>query len=168
MRFIKSIAVLFGASAAVAAPFDHATQKQQLEDLLTAARPFADTMLAKHAEFFPYGATMAPDGKIAAVGGYTGEEHPKSVEVITLLKEAYRRDGASGKLLACAVVYDVRIVPPGKTEKTDAIAVDLNHRDGMSVTMYFPYQIGPDKEVVFGELFASKGPDDIFPRKKEG
>lgn len=66
------------------------------------------------------------------------------------------------------MVYDVRIVPPGKAEKSDAVAVDLDHRDGMSVTMYFPYHIGADKKVVFGELFASKGADEIFPRKKEG
>jgi hypothetical protein len=168
MRFIKSIVLLFGASAAVAAPFDHATQKKQLEELLTAVRPLADKMLAEHAEFFPYGATMSPDQKITAVGGYTGDEHPKSVDVITLLKEAYRRDGATGKILACALVYDVRVVPPGQSEKTDAVAIDLDHRDGMSVTMYFPYRIDADRKVVFGELFASKGHDGIFPRKKDG
>jgi hypothetical protein len=168
MRFLKSIAVLFGASAVVAATLDHAEQKKQLEELLASALPFAETMLTKHGEFFPYGATMTPDGKIAAVGGSTGDESPKSVEVIALLKEGYRKDGASGKIMACALVYDVRTIPPGQTEKTDAVAVDLNHRDGMSVTMYYPYRIASDKKVTFGELFASKGADDIFPRKKTG
>ncbi|MCX6955248.1 MAG: hypothetical protein NTV51_24100 [Verrucomicrobia bacterium] len=166
MRIIESIAVLLGASAAVAAPVDRSAQKQQLEELLAAARPLAHTMLEQHAEFFPYGATMGLDGKITSVAGDTGDEHPRSREIITLLKRGYREQGASGKLLACALVYDVRVVPPGRTEKTDAIAVDLDHRDGMSVTMYYPYKIGSDKEVVSGEFFATQGRDDIFLRTK--
>ncbi|MGA2694103.1 MAG: hypothetical protein ABSF76_17195 [Opitutaceae bacterium] len=165
MRFIKSIAVLFGASAAVAAPLDHTMQKKQLESLIGAALPFAQTMLTNHGEFFPFGATMSPDEKISSVGADPGGEHPPSAEVIALLKGAYRKDGASGKIIACALVYDVRTVPPGSTEKSDAVAIDLNHRDGMSVTMYYPYHIDPDKKVVFGTAFAVKGPDDIFPRK---
>jgi len=165
MRFLKSVAVLFGASVVVAAPLDHATQKKQLEELLAATLPLAETMLTTHAEFFPYGATMGPDGKITSVGGYTGEEHPESAEVIALLKAVYRKEGATGKIMACALAYDVRCIPPGQTEKSDAVAVDLNHRDGMSIRMIYSYRIGADKKVVWGQLFANKGVDDIFPRK---
>jgi hypothetical protein len=63
------------------------------------------------------------------------------------------------------LAYDVRCIPPGQTEKSDAVAVDLNHRDGMSIRMIYPYRIGADKKVVWGQLFANKGVDDIFPRK---
>lgn len=164
-RLLRSLGLLFSATVATAAPFDHATQKKQLETLIGAARPFAEQMLTNHGEFLPYGATMGLDEKIGAVGGYTGEEHPKSTDVIALLKQAYRKDGAAGKLLACALVYDVRTIPPGGTEKCDAIAIDLNHRDGMSVTMLYPYRITPDKKVEYGEPFAVKGPGDIFERK---
>jgi hypothetical protein len=66
------------------------------------------------------------------------------------------------------VIYDVRIVPPGQTEKSDAVAIDLDHRDGMSVIMYFPYRLTSEKKVIWGELFASKGSNDIFPRKNGG
>ena len=168
MRFIESIAVLFGATAAFAAPLDHATQKKQLESLIGAALPFAETMLRTHGEYFPFGATMDAKGKITSVGAAPGGEHPPSTEVIALLKGAYRSQGASGKIIACALVYDVRTIPPGATEKTDAVAIDLNHRDGMSVTMYYPYHIDSDKNVVFGVAFAVKGPEDIFQRNKDG
>ena len=67
--------------------------------------------------------------------------------------------------MACALAYDVRCIPPGQTEKSDAVAVDLNHRDGMSIRMIYSYRIGADKKVVWGQLFANKGVDDIFPRK---
>ena len=122
-------------------------------------------MLKNHGEFFPYGGTMGVDEKITNVGGYTGDEHPKSVDVIKLLKGAYRRDGETGKILACALVYDVRVIPPGQTEKADAIAVDLDHKDGTSVTMIYPYRIGADKQVTFSQPFAQKGTGEIFPKK---
>jgi hypothetical protein len=140
-------------------------QKQQLESLLKVVLPFGEMMLKNHGEFYPYGATMDVDEKITNVGGYTGDEHPKFVEVIKLLKGAFRRDGATGKIVACALVYDTRFTPPGQTEKTDAMAVDLDHRDGMSVTMIYPYRIGPDKQAIFSPPFAQKGSAEIFPKK---
>jgi hypothetical protein len=124
-------------------------------------------MLQGQGEYFPYGATMGPEGKITNVGGYTGEEHPKSSQVITFLKAAFRKEGELGKIVACALVYDVRTVPPGATEKSDAVAIDLNHCDGMSVTMMYPYHINTDKKVVFGQPFAVKGAGDIFPKEKK-
>ena len=159
MSFLKSI---FG--NARPAPLDQATQKRQLEELFTATLPFAKTMLTKHGEFLPYGATMNPAEKISPVGGYTGEEQSKSGDVIALLKDAYRQDGASGKIMACALAYDARVIPPGQTEKTDAVAIAVDHRDGMSLTLFSPYRIEADKTVTFGQLFATKGLQEIFPK----
>ena len=59
----------------------------------------------------------------------------------------------------------IRNQPPGAIEKSDAIAIKLNHRDGMSVTMLYPYRVAPNEKVVFGEPFARKGAEDIFPVK---
>ena len=157
--------VMFVAQTLVAGPLDQKMQKQQLESLLKAAVPFGEQMLKNHGEFFPYGATMGIDEKITCVGGYTGDERQKSDEVIKLLKDSYRREGAAGKIMACALVFDVRIIPPGQSEKTDAIQVNLDHRDGMSVTMFYPYRIGSDKQVTFSQPFAQKGNEEIFPKK---
>jgi hypothetical protein len=166
MGFLRSILALFvGASAAVADPKNTETQKQELERLLGAALPFAEQMLTNHGEFYPYGATMDAKGKITSVGRYTGDEHPKSTEVIDLLKGAYRRAGETEKIMACALVYDIRTIPPGQSQKTDAVEIDLDHRDGMSVIMIYPYKIGADKKVQFGTSFAMKGKGEIFKPK---
>jgi hypothetical protein len=149
-------------SAALLAQNDQQSQKHDLEQLLSAAVPFAEQMLAKHGEFFPYGSSMNSNGKISAVAGYTGNEHPKSAEVIDLLRAGFRRDAEAGKIRACAVVYDIRTVPPGETEKTDAIAVELDHRGGMSIVVVYPYSIAPDKKVTRGESYAVKGEGKIF------
>ncbi|MCX6930227.1 MAG: hypothetical protein NT154_44505 [Verrucomicrobia bacterium] len=169
MRFLKSIVSVFlGAGAAVGGQNDAKTQKAELEKLLQAALPFAEQMLAKHGEFFPYGATMNAEGKITSIAGYTGNEHPQTTAVIDLLKQACRRDGEIGKIIACALAYDIRTIPPGETEKTDAVAVDLDHRDGISAVMVYPYKIAVDKKVVFGTVFAMKGRGEIFKTKAKG
>jgi hypothetical protein len=143
-------------------------QKDDLEKLLAAAVPFAQQMLRTRGEFYPYGATMDVNGKVSSVAGYTGNDHPESHEIIDLLKASYRRDANAGKILACALAYDVRVVPPGETDKTDAIEVDLDHRDGMTITMFYPYRIAGDKTVTFGAAFAQKGRGGIFSPPKKG
>jgi hypothetical protein len=49
--------------------------------------------------------------------------HPKSKDLIDLLVAKFREDGRRGKYKATGIVYDLMTVPPGATEKTDAIAV---------------------------------------------
>jgi hypothetical protein len=140
---------------------DQQCQKHDPEQLLSAAVPFAEQMLAKHGEYFPYGSSIYGDGNISAVGGYTGGEHPKSTEVIDLLRAGFRREAEAGKLRARALVYDIRTVPPGKTEKTGAIAVELDHRGGMSIVVVYPYAISCGKAIL-GESYAAKGEGKIF------
>ena len=160
---LKTIALFFAASATIFAQKDSENQKRNLEQMLSAAVPFAEQMLKTHGEFYPYGATMNSEGKISSVGGYTGSEHPKSTEVIGLLKAGFRRDAEAGKIRACALVYDIRTVPPGKTQKMDAVAVDLDHRGSMSIVVVYPYVIAGDKTVKFNESYAVKGKNEIFP-----
>lgn len=147
---------------------DTSVQKRELEQLLNATLPFATQMLTNHGGFYPFGATMDAAGKIASVGGYTGNEHPKPAEIIDLLRGAFRRQGETGTIMACALVYDVRTVPPGQTQKTDAIELDLDHRGGLSLIVMYPYKIGPDKKVHLAPPFATKGKSEIFKAKPRG
>ena len=143
------------------AQIDKEGQKHDLEQLLSSVMPFAQQMLTNYGEFIPYGSTMNSDGKIAAVGGDTGDEHPKSKEVIELLQGAFHRQAQGGTIRACALVYDIRTIPPGQTQKTDAVAVSLDHRGGMSIVVIHPYSI-ENKKVTFGKSWAIKGEGKIF------
>ncbi len=105
---------------------------------------------------------MRPDDEVVSIAGYNGSEHPKSVEIIALMKEAFIAAAHKNEYKATAVVYDVRVVLPSNEEKSDAIAVSLNHRDGYSVVVLFPYKIDAAK-LVWGKIFAHKGEADIFP-----
>jgi hypothetical protein len=43
--------------------------KEECEELLNSAMPFAELMLKQHGEFYRFGKAMTPNGKSVAVGG---------------------------------------------------------------------------------------------------
>jgi hypothetical protein len=135
--------------------------RDECEYLMNSVLPFAEQMLLKHGEFYPYGAALTADGKVAGVGVYDGREHPPSNDVITLLKEAFIQGAKSGEYTATALIYDVRVILPSSGKKSDAIAISLNHQDGYSLIVMLPYEIKQGR-IQFGETFAQKGEADIF------
>ena len=124
--------------------------------------PVAGQMLTEHREFYPYGGTMSMSGEVAHVAGWTGTEHPPSLEIIAALKEEFKDGAAQGRYRATALVYDVRVKPPGKTEKQDAIAVNLDHRDAYSVIVFFPYTFSLQGKLELETAFATRGDKSIF------
>jgi hypothetical protein len=141
-----------------------ATPKEECEKLMDSLLPFAEKMLREHGEFHPFGGAMKPDGEIIHHGAYTGTELPKGQELVDLLTEAFHQSAAKGEYIATAVVYDIRTIPPGETEKTDAICVSLDHRNDYSVNVAFPYTI-KHGEVSLKPPFATKGDGKIFSSK---
>jgi hypothetical protein len=136
--------------------------KDEATDLMNMLVPFAEKMLREHGEFYPYGGTMMSDGSMTMTGAYNGNEHPNSKDVIDMMVAAFKEEAHAGKYKATGIVYDVRTVPPGATEKTDAIAVRLDHRSGYSVVVMIPYRLAGG-EVIKGAVFAVKGDGAIFP-----
>jgi hypothetical protein len=137
------------------------TPKSQCEDLLNAVLPFAKKMLSEHGEFYPFGASMKPNGEIIQAASYDGRERPTSQSLIDILRDSFRAEAKSGAIIACATVYDVRTVPPGATAKTDAVAVELDHRDSYSVVVLIPYTLSRGS-VQFAEAIAERGKFEIF------
>jgi hypothetical protein len=109
------------------------TWQDDLDGLLSATLPFAQQMLDDHGEFFPFGATLGDDDQVQIVsGGPDLGEHPASAQVLAVLTQGMR--AARGALRATAIVSDVRLAD------TDAISVELEHRDGHAVEVLVPYR----------------------------
>jgi hypothetical protein len=128
---------------------------------MNAVVPSAKQMLENYGEFFPYGAAMKLSGEIVPLASYAGDKQPLSQDVIDALKASSHAGAASGQYQATAVVYDVSVSKPGADEKTDAVAVALDHQDHYSVIIYLPYTI-KDGRVEFGPLFMEKGEHAVF------
>jgi hypothetical protein len=138
--------------------------KSDCERLLSALMPFAEQMLSRHGEFFPFGGTMSTTGKIAQSAAWTGEERPPSQALIDQLRDGFRAAAKRGEIRATAILYDTLVMPPGKTTKQDAVTVALDHRDDYSVVIVFPYSRTADGTVQLDPPFASQGSDDVFTR----
>lgn len=129
-----------------------------LQDLLA----FAQHMLRTEDEFHPFAAVLNHGGEVAHVAVPPGhEERTSADEHIDALVGTIRGLASSAQLLASGIAFDVRTIPPGSTEKTDAICVRLEHRDGEAVDVVLPYQIEAG-EVRYGELFAMPGKKLVF------
>ena len=137
-----------------------ADAKSDVEFLMNDMLPFAEEMLAKHGEFLPYGAALNAQGEVVSIAGYTGEEQPPSQDVIDLLRKSFIDGARKGQFDATALYYDVRI-KTNQDETSDAVAIELDHKDGYSVVVFFPYQIELGV-VSFGEISAQQGQNSVF------
>lgn len=112
--------------------------KDDCEALMGSVLPFAEQMLRSHGEFLPFGGAIRSSGELVSVSGYDGKEQGPSRDLIRLIKDGFIDAANKGQFKATALVYDVRASLPSTGDKSDAIAVSLNHRDGYSVIVIFP------------------------------
>lgn len=137
--------------------------KRESEKLMNAVLPLAERMLRQHGEFYPYGGYMKPDGEVVHVGAKDEDtNHPKSMDLLYVLRESFAKMVETGECKATAIVFDVGVNLPGTQEKSDAIQVCLDHADGYSAEVFFPYEIGDGGQVVYGETFAQEGRHEVF------
>ena len=135
--------------------------KEDCQALVDALIPVAEQMLSRYGEFHPFGGGMRPNGEIVSVAGYDGRERPPSADIIRLIKDGFIQAARENQYKATALIYDVRITLPSTKEKSDAIAVSLNHRDNYSLVAIFSYKV-ESGELSFGDTFAQRGEADIF------
>jgi hypothetical protein len=131
-------------------------------ELLKPLLPFAQEMLEKHGEFYPFGAAMSVAGKVSLTDVDTGAKHPPSQEVIDFLVDVFRAQAAKKQVRAVGICMDVRTIAPGQTEKTDAICARLRHADRESIDVFLPYQKDESGAFQYGQLFVTRGEQDIF------
>src|SRR5262245_56565240 len=107
-----------------------------LDALLDPLFTFAQQMLAKRGAFFPFGITMKSDGTVGMVAGHTGGHDAAPIAIIDLLVKGFQQEAQTRAIRAAGVCIDMRVVPPGASEKTDAICAQLEHAEGQCVDVY--------------------------------
>src|SRR5262245_118669 len=132
------------------------------ESLLNSLLPFAQEMLAKHGEFFPFGMTMSLEGQIAAEAAYDGTEQPASEELIQMLTQTFRHKASMNLIRAAGICCDIRTIPPGETKKTDAICVSLEHQSGDAGDVCLPYKKSLLGKITYGDLFGGHRTPEFF------
>lgn len=128
---------------------------------MNAVLPVAERMLKQYGEFYPYGGCMRLDGSITHIGATDADtDHPKSRDVIFVLKDSLREMANRRECKAVAMVFDVSTTLPNGG-KSDAIQVNIEHADGCSVEVFLPYRLA-DGELIYGDTLVQQGKHEIF------
>ncbi len=146
-------------------PLVAADAETDVQTMLNKLLPIAEDLLLDHGEFFPFGGAMKEGGEVVTISGIDGlnNDQPPASEVIEMLDINLRIGAENDQYYATAVVSNVNVVPPGQSEQTRAIAIMMDHRDGLSMTLVFPYVV-KETEVELGQLFAKANERKIFDR----
>ena len=139
--------------------------KSDCESVMNFGLPLVEELLKRHGEFLPFAAAMRPNGEIVCLGAYDGREVPSLAgsfaEIIRSLKDTLIAGARRQEYMATALFYEVGFTLPSSSERRDAVAVSLNHRDGYSVIVLLPYTI-EDAGIVYDVPHAQPGEVDIF------
>jgi hypothetical protein len=134
--------------------------REDYNALLDFLMPFAEQMLKKRGEFFPFGAAVSTTGEVGAHATCDGNETPASEEVIAMLVQGFQGEARDGKIRATGICYDGLIVQDGK--KVDAVIISLEHLSGSTTKTCVPYTKGMFGKYRFGELTAGLDEPMVF------
>lgn len=131
--------------------------QDDLDDLLNLVLPFAEQTISKYGEMFPFGAAVTTEGQVVMLGADPGsDEHPASQDVLAALYEGGRQMKADRRALAFAA--DVLLAGG-----SDAVRVELEHREGTALVLVVPYTRSRFKKTVaFGQVSGGAGERRIW------
>ena len=142
-----------------------ANPKEEAEALVYDILPLAKKMLAEEGEFHPYGGFIRATGEIVHIAASdAGTDCPRAADLIDFMKRDFKKRAMANEIVAAAIVFDVRVSPPGEIEKSDAIQVNVEHSGSYCAEVFFPYWGSRDGELSFGNPFAQAGTRSLFVR----
>jgi hypothetical protein len=132
-----------------------------LDALFDTLFPFTQKLLSEHGGFLPWAATMSSTGQIQWVGADNGEEFPGAQALIDLLTETFQRQSTRRVFRALGICYDVRVIPPGRSHKSDAVCCSLEHISGEALDVFVPYTKADDG-IQYDEIYSVRRDPRFF------
>jgi len=138
--------------------------REQCEMLTKAAVSMARELLRNHGEFPPYGVGLSAGDEVVELDEGDGRDAPRPPHAGEALRERLAEVLKSGAVQATALVYEATIAVPSSGTRSDAVAIQLAHRDGYRAVIVYPYRF-QGGDVVFGpsQVIEHKG---VLPRDR--
>lgn len=137
--------------------------ERELEQLLNVIIPFAQRMLAKHGEFYPFAAAVKRDGALKFISEQPAKENSLSQDLIGNLQELLILGASKGEFRATGICSEVQVSISDKGDKSDAVRISLEHLDGQALNVFLPYKLMSSGEIVYGQVFAKVADPVVFP-----
>ena len=143
--------------------------REDKDQLLNQALEFAQQCLKRYGGFIPFAGAISNDGKgicIAAdpreeISVEVGNEKVEHDEVREMLIKGLTRGAQKGEYRATFLCYNASVVDlHGK--KMDVVAVNIEHIDGIALTVFLPYCKKLFGGYAFSEVVAQPAEQKIF------
>lgn len=128
--------------------------KIEVQELIDALFGMSEMLLRKHGNFLPNGAVLRSGGAIAhvAVDPFKEDDLATSEEILPLLHDALRAEVAASLVQAVGLAENVTVTRQGE-RPTEAIKISLEHRRGLSIALYLPFEKRLFRGYKLGEVF---------------
>ena len=133
---------------------EHEMKKLDLENIIDYSIRFAQHMLTNGGEFYPFGTKVLSDGELVPVGIADEEsDFPNSMKLIEKMNKVFKLQYEKEEIRAYSIVFDVYVQIDDQGDKSDAICIDIIHKEGDVPLYYFPYSINEQNEILMGQSF---------------
>lgn len=132
--------------------------KQDIQKIIDYSHDFAEIMLNEGKEYYPFGVAINNEGELVPVAFEDEEtDMPDSQKVIDILTLHFETDLKNKNIRAYSLTYDVRMKNEDQVASTDAVLIDIVHRDSPGIPKYyFTYSFTDKNVLIFGESFGMK------------
>lgn len=132
-------------------------------DIALLAEPLfemSEKLLREQGNFLPHAAVLTEGGEVKLVAAGAPSEFTNSTEVLPLLHDGLRIQAKNLPLKALGVSENVTITLEGK-RSTKAIKVLLEHRRGLTVALYLPFEKKLLRGYVMGQAFTLEARPEV-------
>lgn len=136
--------------------------QSDFNELLGPLVGLAETLLEQEGEFRPFGARLAAGGQLALIDVSPTLERPSNPLILDALYATFRVEAKAGTIRACAVCWDALVPREDGPGLMDAIAVDLEHRDGEPTIILLGYRREAGGEYSFATPVSVQAKRHVF------
>ncbi len=132
----------------------YAELKPYIQQLVDPLFEFSEQCLRKRGNFLPHGAILDDTGKLTLIAAApdSGKDWTNSTEILPVLHDGLRQHSREQPLKAIGVAENVTVTLEGK-RSTQAIKVLIEHRRGLAVALYLPFEKTLLRGYSFGTVF---------------
>ena len=138
----------------------YAEVKPDIELVSSPLFEFSKKCLRDRGDFLPHAAVLTVERKVELVGAQGERDITNAAEILPLLHGGLRALAREKALSAIGIAESVTITPKGQNP-TKAIKVLFEHRRGLSVALYLPYEKKFLKGYVFGATLSMLAAPEI-------
>jgi hypothetical protein len=113
--------------------------KPDIEAVASPLLEFSQKCLRQRGNFLPHAAVLTEAGEVRLVAADPGHDQTNSTEVLPLLHGGLRAQASEISLMALGVAENVTIALGGQ-RATKAIKVLVEHKRGLTVALYLPFE----------------------------